>query len=296
MKTGTEPCGVIPPIITPFNAAGEIDRDIFRREVRHLIACGVHGLSPGGSTGEGAALTDEELAMLIGIIKEENRAGLPIVAGVIRTSTQAAVKTALTAKAAGADALMVTPVFYNVLVPDAKGNASFYRAVAEASGLPVIIYNVVPQNEISTELLAMLLEIPGVVGVKQSLGGIMACYDQKLVNGDRGVIYSATDEMIASTFSLGADGAISAILSLFPKRCVRMWDLVKAGKHDEARGLQDAVYPLWKVVRGSQFPARMKAALKIMGRDCGMSRSPMSEVSEEQIAVMKSLLAQAGDE
>ena len=296
MKQGNEPRGVIPPMITPFDASGAIDPAIFRREVRHLIGCGVHGLSPGGSTGEGASLTDDELSTLISIVREENKAGLPIVAGVIRCSTQAAVTTALAAKAAGANALMVTPVFYNVLVPDADGNAAFFREIAEASGLPLIIYNVVPQNEIGTDLLSRLLAIPGVVGIKQSVGGIMAFYEQKLVNGDRAMVYSATDEMIATTFSLGADGAISAILSLFPRRCVRMWDLVKSGRHDEARRIQDEIHPLWRAVRGPQFPARMKAALRIMGRDCGYSRSPMSGVSEAQLAGMKGLLAQVGDE
>jgi 4-hydroxy-tetrahydrodipicolinate synthase len=296
LKQGNEPQGVIPPIITPFDASGAIDCEIFRREVRHLIGCGVHGLSPGGSTGEGASLTDGDLSTLISLVREENKAGLPIVAGVIRTSTQAAVATALAAKAAGADALMVTPVFYNVLVPDDDGNAVFFREIAEASGLPVLIYNVVPQNEIGTDLFSRLLAIPGVVGIKQSVGGIMAFYEQKLVNGERGMIYSATDEMIASTFSLGADGAISAILSLFPRRCVRMWDLVKAGKHDEAMRIQDEIHPLWRAVRGPQFPARMKAALRIMGRDCGHSRSPMSGVSEAQIASMRTLLTQIGDE
>lgn len=296
MKKGSAVGGIIPPVITPFDAAGNIDAGIFRREVRHLIECGVHGLSPGGSTGEGAALTDEDLSQLIGIIGEENTRGLPVVAGVIRTSTQAAVKTALAAKAAGADALMVTPVFYNVLVPDEKGNASFFRAVAEAAGLPIVIYNVVPQNEITPEAFARLLDIPEVVGIKQSVGGIMAFYDMKLMNGNRGMIYSATDEMIYSTFDLGADGAISAILSLFPRLCVKMWDLVKAGQHEEARAIQDSIYPVWKVVRGPQFPARMKAALRILGRECGLSRSPMSEVGEAQIENMKSLLEHVRDE
>jgi Dihydrodipicolinate synthase/N-acetylneuraminate lyase len=207
MKKGKKFSGIIPPIVTPFDESGNIDRTIFRREVRHLISCGVHGLSPGGSTGEGAALTDEELAELIGIIREENTEGLPIVAGVIRTSTQAAVKTALAAKAAGANALMVTPVFYNVLVPDEKGNYSFYEAIAEAADLPVIIYNVVPQNEITPDAFSRLLNIPNVIGIKQSVGGIMAFYDMVLTNGDRGMIYSATDEMLYSTFDLGADGA-----------------------------------------------------------------------------------------
>ena len=296
MKKGARFGGIIPPVITPFDADGAIDETKFRREVRHLIECGVHGLSPGGSTGEGAALTDEELIRLIGSIREENKGGLPIVAGVIRTSTQAAVKTALAAKAAGADALMVTPVFYNVLVPDEKGNESFFRAIAEAARLPIVIYNVVPQNEISPELFSRLLDIPEVVGIKQSVGGIMACYDMVLTNGERGMVYSATDEMIYSTFDLGADGAISAVLSLFPRLCVKMWDLVKAGRGEEARAIQNSIFPLWKVVRGPQFPARMKAALKIMGRDCGMGRSPMSEVSQAQIDRMKALLEHVRDE
>lgn len=296
MKKSETLKGIIPPIISPFDAEGTINSAIFRREVRHLIDCGVHGLSPGGSTGEGAALTDEELAQLISIIKEENTKGLPIVAGVIRTSTQAAVKTALAAKAAGADALMVTPVFYNVLVPDEKGNYSFYKAISDAAGLPVIIYNVVPQNEITPDAFSRLLDIPNVVGIKQSVGGIMAFYDMEITNGKKGMIYAATDEMLYSTFDLGADGAISAVLSLFPRLCVKMWNFVQEGRHDEARKIQDMIYPVWKAVRGPQFPARMKAALKLMGRDCGYSRSPMSEVTEAQVSQMKGLLEHIRDE
>jgi 4-hydroxy-tetrahydrodipicolinate synthase len=296
MKKGKKFSGIIPPIITPFDESGNIDRNIFKREVRHLINCGVHGLSPGGSTGEGAALTDEELAELIRIISEENIERLPIVAGIIRTSTQAAVKTALAAKAAGADALMVTPVFYNVLVPDEKGNYSFYKAISDAVGLPIIIYNVVPQNEINSEAFSRLLEIPNVIGIKQSVGGIMAFYDMVITNGEKGMIYAATDEMLYSTFDLGADGAISAVLSLFPRLCVKMWNLVQEGRKNEARKIQNTIYPIWKAVRGPQFPARMKAALRLMGRDCGYSRSPMSEVTEIQLEQMKKLLQKIQDE
>ncbi len=203
--------------------------------------------------------------------------------------------TAKVAAAAGANALMVTPVFYNVLVPDAAGNESFYRAISDAVDLPIIVYNVVPQNEISSELFSRLLEIKNVVGIKQSVGGIMACYDMCVVNGEKGMIYCATDEMLHSTFALGADGAISAVLSLFPKLCVKMWELTKAGNHAEALKIQNAIYPIWKIVRGPQFPARIKAALRIMGRECGYSRSPMSQVPQEQIDRMKALLAFVAD-
>ncbi len=296
MKKGQHLGGIIPPVVTPFDSNDQIDVHLFRNEVRHLMSCGIHGISPGGSTGEGAALRDEELVQLIEIIKEENTRNIPIVAGVIRTSTQAAISTAKAAAKAGADALMITPVFYNVLVPDAKGNADFFRAISDAVNLPIVVYNVVPQNEITPEMFSALLDIENVVGIKQSVGGIMAFYDMKITNGERGMIYSATDEMIYSTFDLGADGAISAILSLFPKLCVKMWNLTRGGDHQAALAIQNSMFPVWKIVRGPQFPARIKAALQLTGRNCGNSRSPMSEVNAVQLAQLRKFLENIVDE
>jgi len=282
--------------MSTFTKDEKIDEALYRREVRYLLDAGVHGISPGGSTGEGAALSDAELTRMVEILKEENKAGVPIVAGVARCSTQAAVTTALAAKAAGADALMVTPTFYNVLVPDAEGNKRFYQAISDAAGLPIIIYNVVPQNEISPALFSELLDIEHVVGIKQSVGGILAMYDMRVTCGDRGMIFAATDEMLQSCFAVGADGAISAIVALFPRLCVRMWELTQAKKYDEALALQDRCLPLWKIVRGPCFPARLKAAARILGRDCGYSKSPMSSVSEDVIARMEAVLRTVKDE
>lgn len=275
--------GVIAPVLTPFTSDGDLDRDRFRGEVRYLLDAGVHGISPGGSTGEGPTLTDDELVEMIGIICDENHQGIPVVAGVIRSCTAAAIRTACLARDAGADALMVTPTFYNVLVPDDDGNRLFYRGLSDKVGLPIIIYNVIPQNQISSELASDLLDIEHVIGVKQSVGGIMAMYDLTMVCGDKGMVYAATDEMLASCYMLGADGAISAILSLFPHMSVRMWDLVKGGHYDEALKLQERLYPIWRLVRGAQFPARMKAAATVMGRDCGYPRSPL-RVADRDLA------------
>lgn len=288
--------GIIPPIVTPFTRDGAIDFDVFRREVRHILACGVHGLSPGGSTGEGAALTNDELVHLVQIAREEAGPSLPIVAGVIRTSTHEAIRTALAARDAGADALMVTPVFYNVLVPDDAGNEQFYRTLSDGVGLPIVAYNVIPQNEIRPELFARLLDIEHVIGIKQSVGGVTGFYEMKQAVGPRALVYSATDEMLYSTFALGADGAISAILSLLPKSCVAMWDLTRAGDHDGARAIQDELFPVWKAVRGNQFPARMKAALAAMGRDCGFPRSPMTMPDEAYVARIGQLLRDVGED
>ena len=288
--------GIIPPIVTPFNADGSINYETFKREVAHLCACGVHGLSPGGSTGEGAALTNDELAHLSTIARAESGGRLPVVAGVIRTSTHEAVRTAITASEAGADALMVTPVFYNVLVPDDEGNEAFYRELSDKVGLPIVVYNVVPQNEIRSDFFARMLDrVEHVVGIKQSAGGVMGFYEMKQMVGNRGLVFSATDEMLYSTFALGADGAISAILSLVPKTCVAMWNATRAGDHATARAMQDELYPLWKAVRGNQFPARMKAALRVMGRDCGLPRSPMVMPDEQYVRRISELVKHVGE-
>jgi 4-hydroxy-tetrahydrodipicolinate synthase len=277
--------GIIPPLITPFDEKGELDETRIRKEISILLEAGVDGISPGGSTGEGAALDDDEIVRIISIVREMD-ARIPIVAGVIRNSTKAAVRTALLAKDAGANALMVTPVSYNVLVPDEEGNFQFYKEIGEKTGLPIVIYNVVPQNTISATLFSRLLEIPEVDGIKQSVGGISAFYEMKMACGEKGKIFSATDEMLASTFQLGADGAISAILTVFPDLCVEMWNLTRQGKYDESLEIQNRVYSTWKAIAGNQFPIRIKYALQLMGRDPGYPRSPicnMSDVEKESI-------------
>lgn len=277
MSEKTFPKGLIAPALTPFRPDGTIDHGRYRSQVEELLAKGAHGISPGGSTGEGAVLEDDELGRLVH--EARDLAGdRPVVAGVIRSSTRAAVRTGSVARDAGASALMVTPTFYNVLVPDDAGNESFYRAISDAVGLPIIVYNVVPQNEISPALFRTLLEIENVVGVKQSVGGVMAMYDMRLTAGPSAAVYAATDELLYTCFTLGADGAISAILSLFPEETRQLWEWAQEGRHEEARALQDKLFAVWKVVRGPQFPARMKAALSLLGRDLGDNRSPASPV------------------
>ena len=285
--------GIITPLVTPFDAQGELDEAKFRAEVEVLIAAEVDGLSPGGSTGEGAALTDEELVRLIRIIREVKHDAL-IVAGVIRNSTKAAVSACLAAKKAGADCLMVTPVSYNVLVPNDDGNFDYYSAIARESGLPVIIYNVVPQNIISPALLTRLSGVPGILGVKQSCGGIAAFYDVKRRCGEVAKVFSATDEMLFSTFELGADGAISAILTAFPELCIRMWKASKAGDTKLGYEIQERLYPVWQAIAGSQFPIRLKYAMKLMGREPGFTRSPIVNIPEEGKEGIRLALKAAG--
>ena len=282
--------GIIPPVVTPFDKDGEIDEAKLRREIKYCLDCGADGISVAGSTGEGPTLRDEELVRMIKIAREYIPQGSDktVVCGIMRTCTRDAVRAGLAAKEAGADAIMVTPTAYNVLVPNAQGMFDFYSTISREVRLPIIIYNVIPQNTIYPDLFHRLLnETEYVMGIKQSVGGIQALYADVMEVGDQGRVYAATDDMIYSCFDLGAKGAISAILSVFPKESVEMWNCAKNG--DLARGLeiQKSLYKKWQCLGGNQFPIRMKYALECLGRDCGYCRSPITYLPEEEKAAIR---------
>lgn len=275
--------GMIPPILTPFNEDGSINEVLLANEMDYAINAGVHGLSVGGSTGEGPTLRDEELRDLITIAKEHVRPEQPIVCGIMRTCTRDAVRAGLVAKEAGADAIMVTPTAYNVLVPDEEGMFDFYSTLSREVELPIIIYNVIPQNTIKPGLFHRLLnETEHVFAIKQSVGGVPALYAMKMECGDKGTLFAATDDMLATCFSLGAKGAISAVVSAFPGYSMDIWNAAQRGDWETAYAIQDKLYHPWQCIAGNQFPIRMKYALQVMGRDAGLCRSPITHLSDEE--------------
>ena len=273
------PEGIIATLVTPFTADEKLDESMFRQQIQRLLESNVHGISACGSTGEGAAVTDEELVRITEICKEETPEGFPIVIGIIRNSTRAAVAASLAVKRAGATAIMVAPVSYNYLVPDDEGNYTYYKTISEKVQLPIIIYNSVCLNEITPALFRLLCEIEYVTGIKQSLGGLQGFYDMMMGCGDVGQIYSATDDMLYSTFDLGASGAIAAILSVYPEESVAIWDAVKTGDTKTAKDLQTKLYPKWQAMKSQQFPRRLKEMLRQMGFDYGVALSPNQQIT-----------------
>lgn len=275
--------GMIPPILTPFNEDGSINELLLANEMDVALRAGVHGLSVGGSTGEGPTLRDEELRDLITIARDRVAPEQTVVCGIMRTCTRDAVRTGLAAKEAGADAIMVTPTAYNVLVPDEEGMFQFYSTLSREVELPIIIYNVIPQNTVYPRLFHRLLrETDHVFAIKQSVGGVPALYAMKMEVGREGTLFAATDDMLATCFSLGARGAISAVVSAFPGYCMDIWNAVERGDWDTAYAIQDKLYKPWQCIAGNQFPIRLKYALKVMGRDAGLCRSPITHLSQEE--------------
>src|SRR5262249_39552937 len=169
--------GVLPPMTTPFNSDGEIEVSAIRQQVRFLLGQGAHGLVPGGSTGEGHTFETDELRRVIATVMEEAAGKVPVVAGVIVDSTRQAINKVRAIEDLGIAALQVTPVHY-LFRPDDDHMLQHFRAITEQTGVPIIVYNVIPWSYLSPELLVRILnEVPGVIGVKQSAGDLKLLAD-----------------------------------------------------------------------------------------------------------------------
>jgi 4-hydroxy-tetrahydrodipicolinate synthase len=172
--------GIIPPMTTPFDDRGELDEGAIRAQVRWLVEAGVHGLAAGGSTGEGQALDPDELRRLVATVAEAAAGRVPVIAGIIVDSTRDAIRRGQALEGLGVAALQVTPVHY-LFRPDDDAMLKHFRTIAEATGLPVVIYNVVPWSYLSPQLRVRIMqEVPGVIGVKQSAGDLKLFADLML--------------------------------------------------------------------------------------------------------------------
>jgi len=283
--------GMIAPMVVPFDTAGELDEAAFRAEARFLLDHGVDGISSGGSTGEGALLSDAELRRCLEIIGEENRAKIPVYAGIIRNSTRDVIRAGLDAKACGADVLLVTPVFYHGAT--AEGNFEFYRAIYETVKLPVIIYNVVASNLITTEQFKNIALIDGVIGIKQVDPVRLA--EICVVNDGTYNVYAACDQLLYGTYVAGACGAFSAMVTIAPKLCQQQWQAFKRGDQAEAMAIHDKIVPIVMTYLQPPYPGKVKALINLQNRSGGVPRSPILPVTEPALLEsMRSALNNAG--
>jgi 4-hydroxy-tetrahydrodipicolinate synthase len=285
-----ELAGIIPPMTTPFDADGEIDEGAVRAQVRWLIGQGVHGLAAGGSTGEGQALDQDELRRLVATVADEAAGKVPVIAGIIVDSTRDAIRRGKAVEGLGVAALQVTPVHY-LFRPDDDAMLEHFRAIAGATALPVVIYNVVPWSYLSPALLCRIMrEVPGVIGVKQSAGDLKLLADLLISAPAGSRILSAVDALLYPSFALGAHGSIAAILAAAPRVCVELWDAVRRGDHAAALDRHQRLLPLWNAMVGDNLPACTKYAQVLQGCPGGHPRAPMpAAAAARQRAIRQAL-------
>ena len=284
--------GIIPPVTTPFDQNGNLDEGALAGQCRWLLDRGVHAVTVAGSTGEGHTLSGDEVRRAAAAALEAADGRAPVIAGVIANSTRDAVRRAAALTDLGVAALQVTPVHY-LFRPDDDAMLEFFRAATEQSGLPVIIYNVVPWSYLAPHLLCRILrEVPGVIGVKQSAGDVKLLADLLREAPAESLILSAVDAMLYPSFALGAHGAVAAILSAAPAACVALWDAVASGDQRLALDLHGRLLALWNALDGDNLPACVKHAQSLQGCPAGLPRAPMPAADAgQQQAIAASLAA-----
>lgn len=283
--------GIIPPMTTPFDAAGEFDPNPVKAQVDWLINAGCHGLAAGGSTGEGHTLDHEEFRDLIAATCDAAAGRVPVVAGVIVDSTRDAIRRGKAVRDMGVAALQVTPVHY-LFRPTDDAMVEHFRVMAEETGVPIIIYNVVPWTYLSPALLCRIFEeVPGVVGVKQSAGDLKLLSDLLIDAPPRAKIFSAVDALMYPSFALGSHGCIAAIPSAAPQALVELWDNVAAeGDKRRALDLHKKLLRLWNAMFADNLPACVKYAQELQGVSAGLPRAPMPAPTGEQKAAIRQAL------
>jgi len=286
--------GVIAPFTTPFRDDDSVDLGAIEAQVDWLVANGVHGLAAGGSTGEGHALTREEHRDILAETVRATAGRVPVVAGIISNATAETAARGRQVADLGVVALQVTPPSY-LFRPDDDAMVAHFRAIHDACGLPILIYNVVPWCYLSPDLLLRIMdEVPGVAGVKQSAGDMKLFADLQRRARPQNLIFSAVDALLYLSYILGARGSIAAILTAAPGPSVKLWDAVQAGDHAAAQDLHERLMPLWDAIGQDNMPSLCKYAQSLQGVPAGVARRPTSPATEAQQAAVRAALAGLG--
>ena len=285
--------GSIPALVTPF-AAGRVDEAAFRALVEWQIDEGSNALVPCGTTGEAATLSTEEHRRVIEMTVEVARGRVPVIAGCGSNNTAHAVELTKAAKAAGADAALHVPPYYNK--PNQDGVYAHLFAVADLD-IPVVLYNVPSRTitDIGVETMARLSRLPHVIGVKDATGNLGRVSDQRRACGKEFVQLSGNDETALAFNAMGGVGCISVTANVAPRLCAKLQEATREGRWDEALGLQDRLFPLHAALFSDASPGPVKYALSRVRRGFPAElRLPMTEPSAASKKAVDDALAHAG--
>ena len=266
--------GVITALVTPLRN-DRLDEEALRRLVDEQIRAGIDGLVPVGTTGESPTLSNEEHIRVVQIVVEEAKKRVPVIAGTGANCTREAIELTTAAKAVGADAtLQVTP-YYNK--PTQDGLYRHFKAVADATGLPMVLYNVPGRTgcDLLPDTIARLCEVPQVVAVKEATGNIQRASQIIARVGDRLSMLSGDDATVLPFYAVGGHGCISVVSNVAPADMAGMYDAFVAGNLAKARELHYKVFPLSEGLFIEANPIPVKAALAMMGKIADEIRPPL---------------------
>lgn len=279
-------------LVTPFKEDSSIDFDAYGRLIDWHIAEGTDGLVPCGCTGEAATLAHDEQKQCIRFTVERVAGRVPVVGGSGSNNTREAVELTRYAKEVGCDgALLITP-YYNK--PTAEGQIAHYRAVAEAAGIPIMLYNVPGRTgtNIAPETVAEMSTIPNIVSIKEAAGSIdqvshiRSLCDINIMSGD--------DSLTLPMMAVGASGVVSVAANVAPKGVAALCAAANAGNYAEARTLHYQLLPIFKALFLESNPLPVKAALARMGMIKNVLRLPLTPMRAVPFAKLEAVLKESG--
>ena len=285
--------GSIVALITPFRN-GEIDVEALDQLIEWHIAEGTHGFVPTGTTGESPTLSHDEHERVIERTIEVVAGRRPVIAGTGSNSTAEAVSLTRHAQKAGADAALVVTPYYNK--PTQAGLFAHYRAIHDASDIPIIIYNIPGRSviDMSPETMGRLAELPRIVGVKDASNDIMRPLETAATCGNDFCQLSGEDGTIVGFLAHGGVGCISVTANVAPGLCAEMHDAWREGRSADALAVHRRLLPLHKALFFESSPGPTKYALSRLGRCANELRLPLVSVSAACEAQVDGALAAVG--
>ena len=286
--------GSIPALVTPFRDEA-FDEAAYRAFVEWQISEGSHGLVPCGTTGESATLDSDEHRRVISACVEVAAGRVKVIAGCGSNDTRHAIELTRSAKAAGADAALHVPPYYNR--PNQEGIYAHFAAVAEAVDIPIVLYNVPSRTitDIAVETMARLAKIENIVAVKDATGNVARVTAQRLACGEDFIQLSGNDDMAMGFMAMGGSGCVSVTANVAPRLCAEFQKACMSGDWEAALRLQDRLYPLHAALFSDASPGPVKYAVNRVRPEFPSDlRLPMTPPSDASRRAVDAALKHAG--
>lgn len=287
------PRGILPAMVTPFNAEGKVEEEALRRLIEHLIKGGVHGIFAIGTTGEFYALSDEEYRRALDITVEQVRGRLPVYAGANAITTNQSIKLAQLASDAGVNAISVlTPFFIGINQQEIYDH---YTAIAKSTITPIIMYDNKPKTQvhIHPQTVARLADIENIVGMKDSTGDFTNTEECLRLTREKNFhILQGRDTLIYAALCYGAVGAVAACANVAPRITADIYDKFMAGDLQGSLEAQFKLAPLRIAFSLGSFPSVIKEALAMIGVPVGRCIPPTGDLSYVERIKLKQLLTE----
>jgi len=285
--------GSIPALITPFRD-GAVDVKAFETFVDWQIAEGSHGVVPCGTTGESPTLSDDEFAAVVGAAVKAAKGRVPVIAGTGSNSTAHAIELTQLAQKLGADAALVVTPYYNK--PTQEGLYLHFRAIAEATKLPIVIYNIPGRSvvDMTPDTMGRLAKISNIVGVKDATANMARVTQQRLLCGPRFVQLSGEDATALGFNAHGGVGCISVTANIAPRLCSAFQEACMKGDFARARELQERLMPLHEELFCETSPVPVKYAASLLAKSSETCRLPLAPLGEASKARVRAAMTKAG--